>query len=575
MTCDCNKPQGKFKNVCGANTPPVLEVHSEECPVLFHTVVIPASVGDPTTMPPEPGMYRNVRLTYEATGDSYLFDSDGIPQYLANKGIVDSVNGKIGVVVLDAEDIGAASGADINDLQSQIDALAAASDVTDIVGTYADLMAYDTSKLKDNDIIKVLQDETHDGETTYYRWIAASSTFSLIGEEGPYYTKSAADTKFQDKLTAGANITIDANNEISATDTTYTAGANITIDANNEISATNTTYTAGTNVSIDSDNVISATDTTYSDFVGTDGVDSGSNGLVPAPATTDASKFLKADGTWAVTPDTTYTNFTGTDGVDPGVAGLVPAPTTSDTDKYLKSDGTWATVSGGGGGGTLYSSTGQNTDGAMTQKAVTDTLFDNNKLSRVKIGQYATSGADSTVAIGSSANANSSGAISIGSGSQANYNQNAIAIGMNAKVTTSSHTASVALGAYSNCAYAYSVSLGSYSSPRAQGVVDVKALNGSTKYGYQGTGDAARTEYRVISGVHPGEDDHDVATIGQTLQVQYLSQQPTNTTAGKLGSWAIWNEVVDQYTTLAHLYFCVRIVNYDPDHPDYIWQQLF
>lgn len=37
---------------------------------------------------------------------------------------------------------------------------------------------------------------------------------------------------------------------------------------------------------------------TYSPFTGTDGVDAGAQGLVPAPATTDAGKFLKADGTW-------------------------------------------------------------------------------------------------------------------------------------------------------------------------------------------------------------------------------------------------------------------------------------
>lgn len=169
----------------------------------------------------------------------------------------------------------AREGADSN-LQGQIDALAAASDVTDIVGTYAALQAYDTTTLKNNDIIKVLQDENQNDETTYYRWSTTTQTFTLIGEEGPYYTKSAADQKFQDKLTAGANITIDANNEISATDTTYSAGTNITI--------TGTT--------------ISATDTTYSDFTGTDGQTAGAAGLVPAPATTDAGKFLKADGTW-------------------------------------------------------------------------------------------------------------------------------------------------------------------------------------------------------------------------------------------------------------------------------------
>ena len=60
-----------------------------------------------------------------------------------------------------------------------------------------------------------------------------------------------------------------------------------------------TTYTAGTNIQISSSNVISATDTTYSAFIGTDGNTAGTSGLVPAPATTDAGKFLKADGTWA------------------------------------------------------------------------------------------------------------------------------------------------------------------------------------------------------------------------------------------------------------------------------------
>ena len=85
-----------------------------------------------------------------------------------------------------------------NNLQSQIDAITASSDVTDIVGTYAQLQAYDTSSLPPNSIIKVLQDESHSGETTYYRWVITQGTGSwvLIGEEGPYYTKSQADARF-------------------------------------------------------------------------------------------------------------------------------------------------------------------------------------------------------------------------------------------------------------------------------------------------------------------------------------------------------------------------------------------
>lgn len=56
----------------------------------------------------------------------------------------------------------------------------------------------------------------------------------------------------------------------------------------------------GSNLSIDSETgVLDATDTTYSAFTGTDGETAGTAGLVPAPATTDADKFLKSDGSWA------------------------------------------------------------------------------------------------------------------------------------------------------------------------------------------------------------------------------------------------------------------------------------
>lgn len=108
--------------------------------------------------------------------------------------------------------------ADIN-LQSQIDAITASSDVTDIVGSYADLEDYDTTSLAPNSIIKVLQDENRNNETTYYRWIVEENVghWFLIGEEGPYYTKSEADSKFvsQERTINGkalsSNITLSAS----------------------------------------------------------------------------------------------------------------------------------------------------------------------------------------------------------------------------------------------------------------------------------------------------------------------------------------------------------------------------
>lgn len=113
-------------------------------------------------------------------------------------------------------------------LQSQIDAITASSDVTDIVGTYAQLQTYDTSTLAPNSIIKVLQDENRNNETTYYRWVITGGVGSwvLIGEEGPYYTKSEADSAFvpQSRTINGqalsANVTLTAS-DVGATTQSY------------------------------------------------------------------------------------------------------------------------------------------------------------------------------------------------------------------------------------------------------------------------------------------------------------------------------------------------------------------
>ncbi len=85
-----------------------------------------------------------------------------------------------------------------NNLQSQIDAIVSASDVFDIVGTYAELQAYDISTVPVNDIIKVLVDSTHAGAATYYRCVENNNvkSWSYIGSEGAYYTKAEADNNF-------------------------------------------------------------------------------------------------------------------------------------------------------------------------------------------------------------------------------------------------------------------------------------------------------------------------------------------------------------------------------------------
>ena len=89
---------------------------------------------------------------------------------------------------------------------------------------------------------------------------------------------------------------------------------------------------------------VTDSDTTYSNMKGATTSVAGTSGLVPAPSTGAANRYLRSDGTWAVPPDnnTTYSNFvkSGSD----AKSGLVPAPpTTAGTTKYLREDGTWQT----------------------------------------------------------------------------------------------------------------------------------------------------------------------------------------------------------------------------------------
>lgn len=66
------------------------------------------------------------------------------------------------------------------------------TDVIDVVATKADLELYDKTKITENDIIKVLSDETFYGATTYYRLVKNivfnRNEFELVGSIGPYYT---------------------------------------------------------------------------------------------------------------------------------------------------------------------------------------------------------------------------------------------------------------------------------------------------------------------------------------------------------------------------------------------------
>lgn len=152
-----------------------------------------------------------------------------------------------------------------NNLQSQIDAIVASSDVFDIVGTYAELQAYDISTVPVNDIIKVLVDSTHSNAATYYRCVETGGvkSWSYIGSEGAYYTKSESDSLFVEQTTTvngkalSNNITLTAS-DVGALPSSTTIGNGTLTIQNNSVDVDTFSANATSNKTI---NIITPTKT--------------------------------------------------------------------------------------------------------------------------------------------------------------------------------------------------------------------------------------------------------------------------------------------------------------------------
>lgn len=76
--CNCKKDK--------CLSPAVLQINNYDCPTVFHKVTFPAAMGDDETNPPRNGQYRNVLLVYEANGHVYMFSSDGVPTFISDGG---------------------------------------------------------------------------------------------------------------------------------------------------------------------------------------------------------------------------------------------------------------------------------------------------------------------------------------------------------------------------------------------------------------------------------------------------------------------------------------------------------
>ena len=83
MKCESCNQEKKACSCSKGFTPKVLEIHNPEELILFHKVIIPASLGNEEQTPVTIGKYCNVLMVYEANGHAYLYSSDGIPTKIA------------------------------------------------------------------------------------------------------------------------------------------------------------------------------------------------------------------------------------------------------------------------------------------------------------------------------------------------------------------------------------------------------------------------------------------------------------------------------------------------------------
>lgn len=430
-----------------------------------------------------------------------------------------------------------------------------------------------------------------------------------------------------DTSTTNKFVTASEKNTWNAKQDALTAGANITIEEDSgtgdlviSASGGGATYTAGANIQISPENVISATDTTYNDFVGTDGVSAGTAGLVPAPATTDAGKFLGASGLWEAvqggggiteltTADIDYPDANPTGialwRLDSGTyyiadASLVGFANTANELSSLVLQGVYiigdyGTVSksivsfdvvsskywvfrtnkntGAKGTATNISPSVVQTPGTsqtdvMSQDAVTSMVFaDPATQNKIKIGA-GTSSSEGTngVEIGSNSQATGSSSVGIGNAAKANGSYD-VALGDNAN-NASANGVAIGRGAKVEGSSPNAIALGGFSKASGRGVFSVQLSGLGAGNGYN------NTDYRLLTGLYDGQSAHDAVTKGQldTAIINGGTTAPTTATVGAVGTQYTYVDTTG--TPTAHLCVCTEIDTTDPSTPVYTWQTL-
>lgn len=444
------------------------------------------------------------------------------------------------------------------DVEEEVEELKNNPDVVDIVGTYQALQNYDTSTLTDKDVIRVLADETHNGDSTYYRYSKSLDSFTYIGESKQY--SEFIGTDGQTAGTAGlvpAPATTDVDKFLKSDGTWAEAGGGSSVNVvqitgqstTDVMSQDATTSMVFADPGTDRKICIGASANTPYDggvAVGAQANVSGSGSSVAIGGTATAS------GTNSIAIGGATASFNGSVAIGRGAAptrvGEFHIGATGSTSygynntAYRVLGGvhdpvdahdaaTKGYVDANAGGPTVVQTTGQSTTDVMSQDATTKMIYPditnnpykmligegavNNAKGTAINGQIATSSSNglaigladaNNARVGTNGRANSS--IAIGNAASAGYGDNSIAIGASSYTNSgANHGDNTAVGrsAIIN-GHKDAVALGAYATVSRDGEVNVGA--GTSGEGYNST------NYRVIGGVHDPVDAHDAATKG-------------------------------------------------------------
>lgn len=363
----------------------------------------------------------------------------------------------------------------IMDVEDEVEELKNNPDVVDIVDTYADLQAYDTQHLTENDIIRVLQDETHSGNSTYYRFTKNPDTWTFIGEisgGGGVNVVQTTGTSTTDVMSQDATSKLIYSDPSTkkhiaiGNNATYGAYSDRTIAIGNYASAGDEAIAIG-----------SATDPFYraqasparSIAIGRQAQINNGQGAIALGAGSSASSAGELNiGTfnpsWGYNASTyrlisgVYDGQNAHDAATKGQLDSIAiqnagAPTTAtvgtvgqlledttngklyqcttvDTTDPQNPSYTWSEV-GGGSGPTVVQTTGTSATDVMSQKAVTDTIFaDGATASKVRIGNTGSVGTNS-VSIGAYNTAVGGSGVAIGNIVHSGSKSCNVAIGYN------------------------------------------------------------------------------------------------------------------------------------------------